>query len=161
MRLIAVLFGLVVLSTAPAAAQTKPAADKPADSMQVLRQQVQADKKAVIAANMSLTEAEAKSFWPLYEEYQKGLAKINDGLATLIVTYAKEYKADTLTDEKARKLLDGYLGVEDSEARLRRSFVPRFAKVLPGRKLARYMQMENKIRILVKYEIVSEVPLAQ
>jgi hypothetical protein len=152
---------LIALWTTAAAAQGKPAADKPADSMQALRQQLLVDKKAVVTANLSLTQAEAKAFWPLYEEYQKGLARVNDGLATLIVAYAREYNADTLTDEKARKLLDSYFGVEDAEVKLRRSFVPRFAKVLPGRKLARYMQMENKMRILVKYEIASEVPLAQ
>src|SRR5215813_14023880 len=108
------LFGLLALWTVPAAAQTKPAADKPAldkpvaskpaadkpaDNMQVLREKLQADKKAVIAANMNLTEAEAKSFWPLYEEYQKELQKINDGMAMLIVAYSKDYNANSLTDD--------------------------------------------------------------
>jgi hypothetical protein len=31
---------------------------------------------------------------------------------------------------------------------------------LPGRKVARYIQIENKIRAIVKYEIAAEVPLA-
>jgi len=168
------LFGLLALWTVPAAAQTKPAADKPAldkpvaskpaadkpaDNMQVLREKLQADKKAVIAANMNLTEAEAKSFWPLYEEYQKELHKINDGMAMLIVAYSKDYNANSLTDDKARKLLDRYFGIEESELKLKRAFVPKLAKVLPGRKVVRYMQLENKVRALVKYEIAAEVPL--
>ncbi len=59
--------------------QTKPAGGgEPADNMQILREKLKADKKLVVAANMALTEAEAKAFWPLYEEYQKGLHQIND-----------------------------------------------------------------------------------
>ena len=154
-------FVLAVLLAVPAQAQTKPAADKPADSMQYLREKLIADKKAVVAANMTLTEAEAKAFWPLYEEYQKELHKINDQLATLIVTYTKDHGAGKLTNEKARAALDRYIAVEEAELKFKKTFVPKLAKVLPGLKVARYMQLENKIRAIVKYEIAGEVPLAQ
>ncbi len=49
------------LTALPAHSQTKPAAAAPADNMQVLREKLKADKKLVVAANMNLTEAEAKS----------------------------------------------------------------------------------------------------
>jgi hypothetical protein len=39
--------------------------------------------------------------------------------------------------------------------------VPKLSNVLPGVKVARYMQLENKIRAIVKYELAREVPLAQ
>ena len=45
--------------------------DKPADNMQILLEKVKADKKLLVAANMELTESEAKGFWPVYEGYQK------------------------------------------------------------------------------------------
>lgn len=153
------LFAAAALA-APAFAQGKPAADQPADNMQILRAKLQGDKKLLVAANMDLTEAEAKAFWPIYEEYQKGLQMINDQLATLITAYAREYNARSLTDERAKKLIEEAVAVEDAEARLKRSLMPRLAKVLPGRKFARYLQLENKIRVLIKYEIAAEVPLA-
>ena len=161
----AVLIAAALLA-APTFAQDKPAAAKPAavqpaDNMQILREKLKGDKKLVVAANMGLTEVEAKGFWPLYEEYQKELYQINDRLAMTIVSYAKEYNANSLTDDKAQALLDRYFGIEEAEIKLKRSFVPRLGKVLPGRKVARYMQLENKIRVLVKYEIASEVPLAK
>ena len=145
----------------PAAAPAKPAADAPADNMQILRDKVATDKKVVVAAAMELTEAEAKAFWPIYEQYQKELHKINDGIATLISSYAKEYNAKSLTDEKAKQLLDYMVGLEDQEVKLKRTFIPKLSKALPGRKLARYMQLENKVRALVKYELAAEIPLAQ
>lgn len=176
MKLIAtMLLGLLVLGSGPVLAQekkaaapakpaavpAKPAADAPADNMQILRDKVATDKKVVVAAAMELTEAEAKAFWPIYEQYQKELHKINDGIATLISSYAKEYNAKSLTDEKAKQLLDHMVGLEDQEVKLKRTFIPKLSKALPGRKLARYMQLENKVRALVKYELAAEIPLAQ
>jgi hypothetical protein len=157
----AILFLLATLVAVPAFAQPKPAADKPADNMQILREKLQADKKLVVAANMALTEAEAKGFWPLYEEYQKELHKINDRLAMVIVAYSKDHSAKSLTDAKAKALLERYLAVEEAEVKMKKAFVPKLSKVLPGLKVARYMQIENKIRAIVKYEIAGEVPLAQ
>jgi len=152
---------LAALSAAPAFAQTRPAAAQPADNMQILREKLKGDKKLLVAANMDLSEAEAKKFWPLYEKYQQELFKINDSIAMLIVAYAKEYNADSLTDAKAAKLLEQSIAIEETETKLKRSFIPKLAKILPGRKVARYMQLENKVRALVKYEIAGEVPLAQ
>src|SRR3974390_1747060 len=151
---------MMAFLAAPALSQTKPAADKPADSMQVLREKLQGDKKVLIAANMNLTEAEAKAFWPIYEAYQKDLYKLNDQIATTIVAYAKEYNANSLTDAKARQLLDQSIAIDEAETRLKKSYMPKLAKVLPGRKVARYMQLENRVRALVRYEIAGEVPLA-
>jgi len=161
MKLVSLLFALLTVTfCAPGFAQEKTGADKPADNMQILRDKLKADKKLVVAANMELTDAEAKGFWPVYEEYQKELQKINERLASTITAYANEFNAKSLTDEKAKKLLDEALAIEESEIKLKRSFVPKLSKTLPGRKVARYLQIENKIRAIVKYEIAAEVPLA-
>jgi Spy/CpxP family protein refolding chaperone len=144
----------------PAQAQTKPAPAAPADNMQILREKLKADKKLLVAANVQLTEAEAKKFWPIYEDYQKELHKLNDQIAMLLVDYAKDYNARTLTDAKASALADRSLAIEEAELKLKRAMLAKVRKALPGIKAAQYMQIENKIRALVKYEIAGEVPLA-
>jgi hypothetical protein len=155
-----ILLLAAALAAVPAFAQTKPAAGPSTDTMQVLREKLKADKKLLIAANMDLTEAEGKKFWPLYEEYQKELAKMNDQIVMLLVDYAKDLKAGTLTDAKASALLDRSVALEESEIKQKRALIAKARKVLPGVKAARYVQIENKIRALVKYEIAGEVPLA-
>jgi len=142
----------------PAFAQGKPAA---ADNMQILRDKLKADKKLVVAANMELTEAESKAFWPVYDDYQKELAKINTRTADLIKAYAKEYNAGSLTDDRAKKMIDEMLAIEDAEVKMKRSFVPKLAKALPGKKVARYLQIEGKVRAVIKYELADGVPLVQ
>ena len=137
------------------------AQDKPADNMQIMREKVKADKKLMVAANMQLTESEAKGFWPVYEEYQKDLTGINQRIVKLIESYAADYRANTLTDVKAKKLVDEMVAIEQAEASLRASYVPKLSKVLPMKKVARYLQIENKIRTIVKYDLAGGVPLVK
>ena len=149
---------VAVVMAFPTSALTQ---DKPTDNMQILREKVKADKKLLVATNMELTESEAKGFWPVYEDYQKDLAAINQRIAKLIESYAADYRSKTLTDEKAKKLVDELIAIEQAETGLKASYVPKLSKVLSQKKVARYLQIENKIRAVVKYELAAGVPLAQ
>ena len=132
-----------------------------AENMQILREKIKADKKLLVATNMDLTESEAKGFWPVYEEYQKDLTAINQRIGKLIESYAADYRANTLTDDKAKLLIDELVAIEQAEAGLKASYVPKLSQVLPQKKVARYLQIENKIRAVVKYELAGAVPLVQ
>ena len=135
------------------------AQDKPADNMQILRDKLRADKKLVVATNMELTESEAKGFWPIYDQYQKDLQKINQRLANLLESYADDFRGKSLTDDKAKKLINEATAIDQAEANLKGTYAPKLSKVLPVRKVVRYLQIENKIRAVVKYDIASGVPL--
>jgi len=137
------------------------AQNQPADNMQIMMEKVKADKKAVVAQNMGLTEGEAKGFWPIYDGYQNDLAGINQRLIDLIKTYANAYNANTLTDDQAQSLLANLIAIQESEVALQKTYIPKLSKVLPGKKVARYMQIENKIRAGVKYQLANGIPLAQ
>jgi hypothetical protein len=148
--MVAALLGLGVL----AAAQ-----DKPADNMQILRDKVKADKKLLVASNMELTDSEAKAFWPVYDQYQKDLMAINERIVKMIKSYADAYNAKSMTDDGAKKLTDEFIAIEKAETARKESYVPKLSKVLPARKVARYLQIENKIRALVKYDLAGQIPL--
>ena len=125
--------------------------------MKALRDALKADKKAYIARYMQLTQAEGKEFWPYYESYQFDLQKINDRLIKLIDEYAKAYQ--NLSDQDAAKIVDEYLSIEQDEIKLKELYFRTLCKSLPIKKVARYMQLENKIRALVRYELAARVPL--
>ena len=137
------------------------AQDKPADNMQILRDKIRADKKLLVATNMGLTESEAKNFWPIYDEYQKELQKINRRIVTLLESYADDYRNHSLTDAKAQKLIEEANAIEQAEVNLKTTFAPKLAKALPSIKVARYLQIENKIRAVVRYDLAQGVPLVQ
>jgi GTPase Era involved in 16S rRNA processing len=129
--------------------------------MQILLDKVKADKKLLVAANMDLTESEAKGFWPIYEQYQKDLATINERIANLIETYAADYRSNTLTDEKAKPLITELVTIQHIDGALQESYAPKLSKVLPAKKVLRYLQIESKIRALLKYELAKNIPIVE
>jgi len=145
-----------------ALAQTKATSgDKPANNMEIVHEKLKADKKLIVSKYMDLTESEAKQFWPVYEEYQKDLQKIHERMGNLLQSYAAEYRNKSLTDDKAKKLIDEWLSIERDDANLRKSQVPNILKALPAKKAARYLQIENEYRYLMNYDLAVAVPLAQ
>ena len=89
MRIIkALVICVIVLTCVPAFAQ-----DQANTNMQILLDKVKADKKLVVASNMELTEDEQKSFWPVYEAYQRDLQAINQRLGNTIAAYADEVRS--------------------------------------------------------------------
>lgn len=128
-------------------------------NMQILRDKLRLDKKALIALNMQLTEPEAKAFWPIYDAYQNDLKVINERIRKAILTYAEAYKAGPISDQLARKLLDEAIGVDEAEAKLRRDYSVKLSRAIPIAKAVRYLQLENKIRAAIRYEFASAIPL--
>jgi len=157
-NLIALGSALACLMGGVAVAQDKPA-DKPADNMDVLREKLRADKKAVVAEVLQLTEGEAKGFWPVYNAYQSDMVTHYDRLLKLLETYASSY--ETLTDAQATSILQQYLGLERDHVAILTSYLPRFQKVLPPKKVAKLYQVENKSRALVNYELARGIPLVK
>jgi hypothetical protein len=130
-------------------------------NMQILEEKIRADKKVVVAGNMQLTDEEAKAFWPVYDDYQKELQGLNARIKKTVESYAAAYGANTLTDEGARKLVNEAMSIDESEIQARKALATKLDKVLPGKKAARYLQIESKIRAIVRYELASEIPLAK
>ena len=128
-------------------------------SMEILRQKVKADKKFLVVSNMKLTDAEAKEFWPIYKAYQKDLHQINERLAKVIKDYAAAYNKGALSDDTAKKLLDEAIGIELDEVKLKQSYIPKLDKILPATKVARYIQIETKIRAIIRYGLADGIPL--
>ena len=130
-------------------------------TMDILKEKVKADKKLLVATNMNLTDAEAKNFWPLYDGYQKELEQINQRLLNAIKGYADAFNAGKgeISNDAAKKLMSEALGVEESELKLRQSYSGKLSKVLPATKVVRYLQIENKIRAIVKFELAANIPL--
>ena len=155
MKLIYAVILCVAALASPAFAQ-----DKTTDTnMQILLDKVKADKKLVVAANMELNDAEGKVFWPSYDAYQKELQAINDRVAKTILAYADAYNKKALTDDLAKQLTNEALAIDQDELTLRKTYAAKLNGVLPAIKVARYIQIENKIRAAIRYELATGIPL--
>lgn len=149
-----IVLTLAVFIAAPAFAQS--AADT---NMEILMEKLKADKKLLVASNMDLTEAEEKAFWPLYDQYQKDLDKLNQKLGNTIKEYADAFNKGPVENNTAKKLLNEALTVQESEVKLRRTYAGKVSKVLSWSKAARYIQIETKVRSIVNMELAKAIPL--
>ena len=106
---------------------------------------------------MDLTPEEMEGFWPLYREYRLEAVKIGDRVVALIQRYAANY--DNLTDATADKLVNDFVKIEQARANLKAKFLPRFKKVLPAKKVARFYQVENKLDVTILNEMAENIPM--
>jgi hypothetical protein len=151
-----ILVAALAAPVLPATAQDKAMSNT---EMEILRQKISADKKLLIVSNMDLTEAESNVFWPIYDAYQKDLQQINERVIKGLTAYAAALKKGPLPDAVAKQLLDEMVAIEEAEVALKRSYIPKLYAVLPAGKVARYIQMETKIRSLVRFDLAANVPL--
>jgi hypothetical protein len=128
-------------------------------NVQLLRQDIRSKKKQLVAANLNLTETEATKFWPVYEQYTAGLAKINDERVTVIKEYADSW--GKMSDNQALSLTNRASAVEKNVADLRIRYVPIFSKVIPGTKVATFFQIDHRIQGLIDIQLASQLPLVQ
>jgi hypothetical protein len=154
-----VLFGIAMI-----AAQSTWAEDKIADvtDMQALRNAVRADKKALVASTLQLTPDEAKRFWPVYDSYQRDVDLANRRRNVVMTALIGTDKPPS--DLYARNLVNELIAADEAEIKSRRSMQNRLmrgvpTRILPPRKAARYLQLENKIRSVQAYDIAANIPL--
>jgi hypothetical protein len=127
--------------------------------MELLAEKIKADKKLLVGINMSLTNEESRDFWPLYEAYQKELQTVNRDLGRLIVEFAEAYAKGPIPNDTAKQIRNDVLALEEKELRLKRTNADKMEKVIPAWKVMRYMQIESKVRALVKFELAQRIPL--
>jgi len=149
----ALLVALLMPAALPVMAGEKPG------SMEALRDALKADKKAYIEQYLQLTQAEAKEFWPYYNSYQFDLQKINDRFIKLIDDYAQNY--NNLSDQDAVKMVNEYLIIERDQVKQKELYFRMIEKKLPAKKVARYLQLENKINAMVRFELAAKIPLVK
>ena len=151
-RIVIVAAALLVSSLVPGHAGET---DEP--NIELLLNTIRANKRALVEASLTLTDEEAERFWPVYDRYQAQLAGVNERLVALIEEYTDSF--GDLSNEKALKLIGEYLTVEVDRAKIRRENLDPIAKVLPGRKVARFFQIENKMDAVVRYDLAAGIPV--
>ena len=126
-------------------------------NIQLMRQDIRAERKKIVAANLPLTEAEATRFWPVYDRYIGETIKINDLRYALIKEYAQNYA--TITDVQAGSYIKRWLALDGDNTQLRLKYIPEFEKVLSPKKTAMFFQIDRRLGMVIELQLASQVPL--
>ena len=127
--------------------------------IEVTRADIQADRKAIVAVNLPLTDAQADAFWPVYREYRGEMDKIGDRTVKMISDYATNF--DSLTDEQAASLVKEFFAIQNELLTVKNKYAPRFSKVLPSKSVMRFYQIENKLDTIIMMNLAAQIPLAK
>jgi len=146
-----------MLSSTVAYAADTGAADVAQAQPGVLLDTIRANRKALVAVNLELSPEEAAKFWPLYDRYQKEISAIGDRVISIVDDYTASFH--DLTNDKALQLMENYLAAEAERLQVRRTYLAEFAKILPGRTVARFYQIENKMDAVLRYDLAATIPV--
>jgi hypothetical protein len=125
---------------------------------QILLKRVMADKRSVYAASLALSDSESRAFWPIYDEYEAKVKKLDDRFLELVNRFASEY--DTLSDSEAAEMLKEKMAIEKERMALKQSYTRRVAKAIPAKKALRYAQVETRIENMIRRDVYGLIPLA-
>lgn len=152
--LIAILMLAVSLSATLAYAQDNSTLDS---DIQVLRSDLRAQKTQIISDQLKLSDPESKAFWPIYRDYETDLSKLNDEKVSIIKDYAAQY--DNITDAQVQSLADRSFKLEAKRNDLRQKYFKKISKAVSPKTAARFIQLENRLDLLVNLQIADSVPM--
>lgn len=158
-----IMLALLSVSCSMPAMQSSESFAKPRidPEIEAARVRMEAERRQIVEASLGLSVQEVIEFWPVYDEYREAINKLGDRRLGLIQRYADAYNSNSLSDALIRALLDEQLAIEADQLKLQRSFVKRFSKVLPARKLARYYQIEHRLDTLLDVGLSTQIPLME
>jgi Spy/CpxP family protein refolding chaperone len=155
-----VLAATVILALSAAALRAaQPPTGQATANLDVLVDTIRSNRKALVAVNLKLTDEEAAKFWPVYDRYQQEINAVGDRLVGMIQDYTANFS--DLSNDKAMKLVEEYLTIEADRVKVKRAYVDEFAKALPGRKVARFYQIENKMDAVIRYDLAATIPVVE
>ncbi len=125
----------------------------------LLKSDLTSRKSGFIAEGLRLSDKEAAVFWPVYQEYEADLKRLDDARLRLVKDYAENY--DGMTDARAKELVERRFALEGRRVGLERKYFKRLTKVLPGRTAARFFQLDYRFGLLISLKGVSEIPLIE
>ena len=127
--------------------------------IELLRSDLKTDKKEIITEAMNFSEKEAAAFWPVYRNYEMELDKQGDEKIALIKDYAEHYP--NLSQAKAKELTQKSLEVQKDRVDLRKKYFKQFSKVLPATTVAKFMQVDTQLQLLIDLQLAEAIPLVK
>src|SRR5215475_14225817 len=119
----------------------------------LLRENVRQQRAQITGAAMQLTPEESKKFWPIYDEYQTALTKLNDSRIQNLRTFATNYPQ--MTDEKSDQLMKEELNLRKHRDELMTHFYEQVKQSLGSETAARFLLIESQIDLIADLQLDS------
>jgi len=122
-----------------------------------LRKETGQDRRALVKANMLITESEGAIFWPLYDAYRGERSKLGDRKVKLLTDYLA--LRGTMSEDDAANMTKELLSIQKDTVEVKQKYVAKMSKVLSARTVARFFQIDNKLDATQDIALAARVPL--
>lgn len=152
----------LALLAAPALAQPMPTdndvvVNLSAADIESLTAKSQTNERQVVNAELQLTQAEAQAFWPIYNAYSTERAPIYAKRQDLINQFVAI--SSSIGDAQASMFANQWVQLDADEVNLRLKYLPKFDAVLPGIKLASFLQIDRRIAMMNAMANANQLPI--
>jgi len=124
--------------------------------IELLRSDLNTEKKEIITEVMQFTDSESEIFWNVYNSFEEDFRKLGDKRVAMIKKYAEEF--ETMNDEKAEKLIDEAFDFRKEKLSLKEDLWKKLKAELGAARAAKFIQLDNIIELLIDIQISSELP---
>jgi len=127
--------------------------------VELLRQDINTQKTAILTEAMALDSEQSDKFWPIVREYDLKRAEIADRRIAVIKKYAANF--ETMTPDMAKELMSESMKIDGDMMKLKKDYFGKVSKELSAVEGARFLQVENFVDNMLRLQIQAELPLVQ
>ena len=127
--------------------------------VEMLKKDIQEASRQIVADNITLTDEQAKIFWPLYDEYDAAYDKMVNERVELIKDYMMDYYG--MDEEIGKTLITKSLGLKEKAVNLQKEYINKMMEVLPVSIVGKFFQIDNRIAAIIDISRMSNLPLVR
>ena len=127
------------------------------DYVEMLKKDIQAESKQIVADNLTLTEEQAKIFWPLYDEYDAAYDGLVDERVKVIEEYMMNYYG--MDEETGKDLITKSMNLKQKAIDIQKEYIYKMMEVLPASVVGKFFQIDNRIAAIIDIARMANLPL--
>lgn len=125
--------------------------------VEMLKKDIQAESRNIVANNLTLTAEQAKIFWPIYDEYDAAYDKMVDERVEVIKEYMMNYY--NMDEETGKELITKSINLKEKAVDLQKEYIDKMMEVLPVSVVGKYFQIDNRIAAIIDITRMANLPL--
>ena len=129
---------------------------KVAAIIDMMRSDMTTQKKTLVETVMQFSEADAKTFWPIYEEYQREYYELGNETAALIKEFVENL--DMMTQDKADRIMTRTFDLQKRKMAVRQKYYDKVRKALSPIKAVKFAQLDGQLVQMLELQISSNLP---
>ena len=127
--------------------------------IEILKSDINTQRRALITAAMDFTEEEEQKFWPVYKEYEIEYDKMMDKEIELLKSYAESY--DNMGEEIAQQIAKKSFEIDKEQLSFSEIYFKKFSGELGARRAVKLQMVLNRIELMINLQKASTIPVLE